>query len=979
MNRFKPTLFISFGLVSLTLALTLTAYLFGLLPDGHRAELDSRAKVAEALAVQLASAANQDNPLAMQETMRSVVERNDDVFSTAFRNAQGKIVFSHGDHEKHWMPVAEGRSTPTHVSVPLLGADGKQGTIEISFSPPTTGAHYFGIPGSLLTFLAFIMICGFAGYFFILRRSLKELDPSRVIPERVQKAFDTLSEGVLILDERERILLVNASFAGMYDDEGEKLVGAKINNLPWRMVDGRAIAGGYPWHTALREERETREEALSLRTPSGHIHNFNVNATVIANDKGKSIGAIVTMRDMTNENYTRHELAKALKLLGEKEAELSQQTRELTYLNTHDALSGCLNRRTFFTKFVEDMERARESGDGTVVLMVGIDDFSTINDRFGPATGDKAIIEVAKTLRSMAFDPAYVARYGGDEFCIALPQSDTTRAAALAEALRSTVSRQGRNFLPAGEAITISIGVAILEQEKCTAHELVHRASHALNAARSEGTSQIKNWDGLSLQLGNKASDDKRMRETSNASAPSAELALPITSRMSEDEMIQAAAAAAESEFTSTVDSALEESARNKKIVALLHLRIDSWDYLLEALGEPLCELLMRTLKRQIEATLRDQDKLLIVGNTGDMLIALTDLNQMDDVHWMITRMLDSTRKAVDLSEGVVYPTCMIGAAIFPESGQTGEILIRNAGIAMRRACRDKPLSGYLVYEDGLVQGSKARLEIETGIREALENNEFDLSFQPVVCAKTGALTAAEALLRCENSRLKSVRMDHIINTAEQSSLIAEVDMWVIRTALAHMQKWCAAGLQLPKVSINISAKQLSNVTFMDQVYDLMQALPFAPSRVQLEVTETARMADVEIAAPQLKRLQNLGVHIALDDFGTGQASLTYLQRLHPDVIKIDRSFITGVNTNHANATMVSAMTVMAHCLGLKVVVEGVEDEEQLTFLRETRCDEIQGYYISKPLPAKVFTEWLGVFVSKNGAVEHVTAFEDAA
>ena len=191
------------------------------------------------------------------------------------------------------------------------------------------------------------------------------------------------------------------------------------------------------------------------------------------------------------------------------------------------------------------------------------------------------------------------------------------------------------------------------------------------------------------------------------------------------------------------------------------------------------------------------------------------------------------------------------------------------------------------------------------------------------------------------------------------SSLSLEIDKWVLETALAQMQLWDETGIALPKISINISAHQLTNIVFMDFVYAKIYAAPFAPQRVQIEVTETAKMAGVEIAASQIKRLQQLGVIIALDDFGTGQASLTYLQRLHPDIVKIDRSFVDGVHTNHANATLVSATTVMAHSLGLKVVAEGVEQDGELEFLCNIGCDELQGYLFAKPMPQRVMTDWI--------------------
>lgn len=195
MRRFKPALWLSFGLVSLTLAISLVAYVLGLLPDGHRAELESRAKVAEALAVQLAGAANRNDRTTLEETIASVVDRNPDVRSTALRRADGSVILSAGDHDRFWKPLTDGKSTPTHVSVPLIGSEGVQGTIEISFGSPSAGKRIFGIPLTLILFLGFMTASGFTGYFFILRRGLHQLDPGRVIPERVQKLSIRLPKG----------------------------------------------------------------------------------------------------------------------------------------------------------------------------------------------------------------------------------------------------------------------------------------------------------------------------------------------------------------------------------------------------------------------------------------------------------------------------------------------------------------------------------------------------------------------------------------------------------------------------------------------------------------------------------------------------------------------------------------------------------------------------------------------------------------
>ena len=251
---------------------------------------------------------------------------------------------------------------------------------------------------------------------------------------------------------------------------------------------------------------------------------------------------------------------------------------------------------------------------------------------------------------------------------------------------------------------------------------------------------------------------------------------------------------------------------------------------------------------------------------------------------------------------------------------------------------------------------------METAIRRALKNDAFELYFQPIIDVQTGALTSAEALLRTTSEGLESVGMDKIIAVAEKSVLIAEIDEWVLGRAFSQMGEWINRGIDIPKLSINLSAQQLVNADLMNRMVDMIKDLSFPPSRLQIEITETAMLKDTTAAAPPLSRLQQLGIQIGLDDFGTGHSSLTYLQLLSPDIVKIDRSFVDRVHSSHANATLVSAMIVMAQCLGIRVVAEGVETESQLEFLRASKCDEIQGYLISRPMPAKAFADWAILF-----------------
>jgi len=960
-KRLKTTLWLSFGLVSVTICLVMSAYIFGLMPDGYKAEVESRAKVAEALAVQLAGAVNRNEGELIEETLSSVVKRNPDILSVAFRGADGTILISEGDHSSNWIEPEGGDSMPTHVSVPLLGIDGPQGKIEIAFGPPTSGARFFDIPVSLFVLLGFLAAAGFIIYSLFLRRTLHELDPGRVIPERVQRAFDTLSEGVIILDERERILLVNSSFAKLYGVDGQPAIGSKISMMPWRMVDGSAKAGGYPWHAALSEGREMREDILSLRTSDGTVRNLNVNATVFAGEKGETIGAIVTLNDMTGAKRNAEQLVKAVELLKQTQQEVDRQKQELHYLSNHDSLTGCLNRRAFFARFEPELERARRDNQPTTVLMLDIDGLRDIKENYGPAIADSLVISAASTLRTTLYANTPVARYGGEGFSVALVGTDGEGSLEIANAVQAAFRDATKSIAPGLDQATLGIGMSIDANDACSSTELVRRADQALHAAMRRGPGQI----------GCRA--DARARIDPITPLPQADhdpaSDIPEAGSQTELEAKQSERIEtyhAQTRFLERTKQSITRAKRDEKSLAILKIGVTSWEYFEEALGEELSQTLLRFAQRQVELALREQDNVTLLTDTGEMLVELSELEQPDDVTWVVKRILDKLRDPIRIGEQSVFVVCKIGAALYPHDGSDATTLARHAGIAMRRAKEENLIDGLKFYSAEMTQTSLARLDIETGTREALQRNEFELFFQPIINTQTGALTSVESLLRCTSPRLAGVRIDQIINVAERSSLIAEIDIWVLNAALNQMQKWCEAGLQLPKISINISAKQLTNIEFVDHVFAKIQAVPFSPSRIQVEVTETARMADVEVAAPQLKRLQQLGVHIALDDFGTGQASLTYLQRLHPDLIKIDRSFVEGVHKNHASATMVGAMTVMAHCLGLKVVAEGVETEEELEFLRKTKCDEIQGYLVSKPMPSAAMSEWMKLFAGGN-------------
>lgn len=308
--------------------------------------------------MQLAGAVARNDLVVIQETLSSIEKRNTAVLSMALRRANGSVLFASRDHDVHWAEPDDQKSTATHVQVPLLNGDQPWGKIEIAFKPLESGELFAGIPYALAILIAFLGVLGLAGYYFILRRALRELDPSGVIPERVQVAFDCLAEGVMILDEQETVLLANSSFAKAINETPKSLFGTSISDLKWRQWNDGDDVDDYPWHVAMRDKQSVTAVNMGLRTASGDLRNFTVNATCILDGNSKVCGAIATFDDVTELARKNEDLIRAVQQLEATEEEISHRNRQLQYLANHDPLSGCLNRRAFFEEVETRLARA---------------------------------------------------------------------------------------------------------------------------------------------------------------------------------------------------------------------------------------------------------------------------------------------------------------------------------------------------------------------------------------------------------------------------------------------------------------------------------------------------------------------------------------------------------------------------------------------------------------------------------------------
>jgi EAL domain-containing protein (putative c-di-GMP-specific phosphodiesterase class I) len=290
------------------------------------------------------------------------------------------------------------------------------------------------------------------------------------------------------------------------------------------------------------------------------------------------------------------------------------------------------------------------------------------------------------------------------------------------------------------------------------------------------------------------------------------------------------------------------------------------------------------------------------------------------------------------------------GAALYPDDGADADTLIGNAEAALRRAKGTG--ERFLFYAPHLNARIAERLDLEAKLRRAAERGEFELHYQPRVDLGDRRITGVEALLRWRDAALGSVPPAQFVPVLEETGLIGQVGLWVMREAVRRHRGWLARGLAAPRIAVNVSAIQLRSGSFVD---DVRAVLGEAGERagLDLEITESLLMENIDESLGKLRAVRDLGVHIALDDFGTGYSSLAYLSRLPIDTVKIDRGFVRTMMDKPEDASIVSAILSLAHALKLKVVAEGVETEEQADLLRLLLCDEMQGYLISKPLPAQ--------------------------
>ncbi len=493
MIRLKPATRISIGLVLLTVGVLLIGDMVGLAPDGSQAALQGRQRLCESIAVQL-TLALQNNDQSMIDTLvRSLVERNPDIVSVGLRQSDGHYLMQTDRHAVRWQPVKDDISTPTQVQVPIFRGALRWGTLEMHFQPLRDNSALGLLAQPFARLLIFMSVVGFIAYLLLLKRSLKYLDPSSVIPGRVKAALDILAEGVALVDDKGCIVLANRSFAAKTGLDTERLMGKALVDLPWREpASGKSIQH-FPWLNAMREGKSCIGVPMQLQGHDGLARTLMVNGSPILDGKGQCRGALATFDDVTQLEMKNSQLEEMLHMLKDSQNKVHEQNDQLRILASEDPLTKCLNRRALFESIETEFDRARQRENTLCCIMCDIDNFKSINDRFGHGTGDRVIEEVAKALRAMTRDNDTIGRYGGEEFCVLLPKLSLTQAAETAERLRSRIEAIDID----GIRVTASFGLTSSEFGALDINELLHQADSALYAAKDNGRNAVEVWGGV--------------------------------------------------------------------------------------------------------------------------------------------------------------------------------------------------------------------------------------------------------------------------------------------------------------------------------------------------------------------------------------------------------------------------------------------------------------------------------------------------
>ncbi len=429
--------------------------------------------------------------------------------------------------------------------------------------------------------------------------------------------------------------------------------------------------------------------------------------------------------------------------------------------------------------------------------------------------------------------------------------------------------------------------------------------------------------------------------------------------------------------FKRLLKKTVASSKRHERSFALLDINLDKFMRINTTLGHDIGDKLLVAASQRLSQIIRDSDVLDIEQDdtqfaTGmlahfagdDFMILLNDISNADDAAKVALRINEVFQESFEVSGKEIHMTASIGIGIYPDDGSDADDLLKKVSTALHNA-KETGRNCYRFFTESMNILSFQRLSLEVSLRKAIEREEFSLFYQPKIRLSDGSIAGAEALIRWNHPNMGLVSPADFIPIAESTGLIVPMTDWVIAEACRQLSEWNKKNYELKSVAINITPESLLDKNINEHIFKQMRLAGVEASRLDFEITESVLMEDVDVILPILHELRDIGASISIDDFGTGYSSLSYLKRLPISKLKIDQSFIRDIMHDNDDAIIVNSVISLAHNMGFRVIAEGVEEKEQLEYLREHDCDVIQGYYYTRPLPAEEFYQWSMKYISE--------------
>ncbi len=491
MMKLTPAARLSLGLATITLSIIVAAQGLGLTPNLKKEYLRSREQLAQSLAQQATLAVKHNDQALLRNGFNAAVEQNTNILSIGLQKKNGARIYESLLHSHHWKLPIGAPSSAEFMRLPITIDNEQKGSLEITFVPITSEEkHLFGTR-HFLWLTAFVCLSGFTAFWFYIKRALQQLAPSAVMPTPVRNALNVMAEGVMILDRREQVVLANETMTVLLNQTENKLIGRAAGDLGFEPEINQDAA---PWTQVQATGKKQVGVRMTYQTEAGVRLAFRVNAIPIKDRKGNNQGVIASLDNITELEEKSNLLKQMIKNLAEKQQAIESKNQELHHLASRDPLTNCFNRRTLFDFLNGYFEKSDTGNHEELCLIMGdIDHFKNINDTYGHNFGDEAIQSVATTLKAQTREGDIVARFGGEEFCILLPNTEIETACSIADACRNAIAEKRIKEV----TITSSFGVTSIKSGAKTPNDLIHLANQALYKSKEDGRNRCTMWSSF--------------------------------------------------------------------------------------------------------------------------------------------------------------------------------------------------------------------------------------------------------------------------------------------------------------------------------------------------------------------------------------------------------------------------------------------------------------------------------------------------